>query len=107
MPPRDGAGDAGDWSRARCTGRRCRARRRSPALYATALRDRGELGLALPEHAVGGGSEANLAAGAGAAVLDGLGPVGAGSHALDEYVLFDSMVERAALLAGLVAALQA
>jgi glutamate carboxypeptidase len=82
---------------------------RTPAiagLYATAQTIAGELGFALPEHAVGGGSEANLAAGAGATVLDGLGPVGAGSHALDEYVVVASIVERAALLAGLVAALR-
>ena len=82
---------------------------RTPAiagLYAKAGAIAAELGLVLPEHAVGGGSEANLAAGAGAPVLDGLGPVGAGSHALDEYVVVSSIVERAALLAGLVAALR-
>jgi glutamate carboxypeptidase len=81
---------------------------RTPAiggLYDTAAEIAAELGFALPEHAVGGGSEANLAAGAGATVLDGLGPVGAGSHALDEHVVVSSIVERAALLAGLVAAL--
>jgi glutamate carboxypeptidase len=75
-------------------------------LYAIATGIAGELGFALPEHAVGGGSEANLAAGAGAIVLDGLGPVGAGSHALDEHVVVSSIVERAALLAGLVGALR-
>jgi glutamate carboxypeptidase len=76
-------------------------------LYDTAVGIAAELGFPLPEHAVGGGSEANLAAGVGATVLDGLGPVGAGSHALDEYVVVSSIVERAALLAGLVARLQA
>ena len=68
---------------------------RTPAiagLYATARQVADDLGFALPEHAVGGGSEANLAAGAGAPVLDGLGPVGAGSHALDEYVVVASIV---------------
>jgi glutamate carboxypeptidase len=78
---------------------------RTPAiaeLYETAHQIAGELGFALPEHAVGGGSEANLAAGVGAAVLDGLGPVGAGSHALDEHVVISSIAERAALLAGLI-----
>jgi glutamate carboxypeptidase len=83
---------------------------RTPAiagLYATAAAIAAELAFDLPEHAVGGGSEANLAAGAGATVLDGLGPVGAGSHALDEHVVVASLVERAALLAGLVAELQA
>ena len=74
-------------------------------LYDTAVGIAAELGFALPEHAVGGGSEANLAAGAGVTVLDGLGPVGAGSHALGEYVVVSSIVERAALLAGLVASL--
>ena len=76
------------------------------ALYATAQELAAELGFPLPEHAVGGGSEANLAAGVGAAVLDGLGPVGAGSHALDEHVVISSIAERAALLAGLCAARQ-
>jgi glutamate carboxypeptidase len=82
---------------------------RTPAiagLYGTAAGIAAELGFDLPEHAVGGGSEANLAAGAGATVLDGLGPIGAGSHALDEYIVVSSIVERAALLAGLVAALE-
>ena len=82
---------------------------RTPAiagLYATAIGIAHELGFALPEHAVGGGSEANLAAGVGATVLDGLGPVGAGSHALDEHIVVSSIVERAALLAGLIAALR-
>ncbi len=75
-------------------------------LFASAQAIAAELGFPLPEHAVGGGSEANLAAGAGATVLDGLGPVGAWSHALGEYVEVSSIVERAALLAGLVAALR-
>jgi glutamate carboxypeptidase len=39
-------------------------------------------------------------------VLDGLGPVGAGSHALGEHVVISSIAERAALLAGLIAARQ-
>ncbi len=61
-----------------------------------------DLGLELIEAAVGGGSEANLAAGVGVPVLDGLGPVGGGSHALSEHVLVDSIVPRAALLAALI-----
>lgn len=52
--------------------------------------------------AVGGCSDGNLAAAAGAAVLDGLGPVGGGAHAIDERVDLDHMPRRAALLAGLL-----
>ncbi|MGH7539578.1 MAG: M20 family metallopeptidase, partial [Gemmatimonadota bacterium] len=35
--------------------------------------------------------------------LDGLGAVGDGAHARHEFVTIDSLVERAALLAGLLA----
>jgi glutamate carboxypeptidase len=39
------------------------------------------------------------------AVLDGLGPDGGGAHALDEHVRVDSLEERIALLALLIARL--
>jgi len=35
-------------------------------------------------------------------VLDGLGPVGAGAHAIDEHLIASQMAPRAALLAGIL-----
>jgi glutamate carboxypeptidase len=61
------------------------------------------IGLTLAEQGVGGGSEANLVAPLGVPVIDGLGPVGGGAHALDEHVSRRSLIDRAALLAGLIA----
>ncbi len=52
--------------------------------------------------AVGGGSDGNFTAAVGVPTLDGLGAVGGGAHADHEYVLVDTMPERAALIAGLV-----
>jgi glutamate carboxypeptidase len=62
------------------------------------------LGLELGEGSVGGTSDANLLAHHGVAVLDGLGPDGGGAHAEDEHIVLDSLVERAALIALLLAA---
>jgi glutamate carboxypeptidase len=53
-------------------------------------------------YAVGGGSDGNFTAAIGVPTLDGLGAVGGGAHADHEYVVVDTMVERAALVAGLV-----
>jgi glutamate carboxypeptidase len=52
--------------------------------------------------AVGGGSDGNFTAAIGVPTLDGLGAVGGGAHADHEYVVVDTMPERAALIAGLV-----
>jgi glutamate carboxypeptidase len=57
------------------------------------------LGLELDETMVAGGSDGNLVAALGVAVLDGLGAEGGGAHALDEHVLVDSLPVRAELLA--------
>lgn len=56
----------------------------------------------LKEAAVGGGSDGNLTASLGIPTLDGLGAVGAGAHAEHEHVLVSSVVERTALVAGLI-----
>ncbi|MBB2986689.1 M20 family metallopeptidase [Terracoccus luteus] len=56
---------------------------------------------------VGGASDGNFTAGVGVPTLDGLGAVGGGAHGDDEHVVVDTMPERAALLAGLVAHLLA
>ena len=51
---------------------------------------------------VGGASDGNFAASAGAPTLDGLGAVGAGAHAAHEYILADSIPDRITLLSALV-----
>ena len=53
--------------------------------------------------AVGGGSDGNFTAAIGVPTLDGLGAVGGGAHADHEYVLVDTMIDRARLLAAIVA----
>ena len=52
--------------------------------------------------AVGGGSDGNFTAAIGVPTLDGLGAVGGGAHADHEYVVVDTMPERARLIAGIV-----
>lgn len=77
----------------------------SAALFALATTVAAELGLApLSSAAVGGGSDGNIAAAAGALVLDGLGAVGGGAHARDEHVLVAELEPRVLLLAGIVTA---
>jgi glutamate carboxypeptidase len=78
-------------------------RRASAALYGRAQELAHGLGLPpLAEAAVGGGSDGNLLAGLGLAVLDGLGAVGDHAHAEGEYVEVGALAERAALVAALV-----
>lgn len=61
-----------------------------------------QIGLDLTEGSTGGGSDANFVAPFGIPVLDGLGGVGDGAHSEREYILVDSLAERAALLAALL-----
>jgi glutamate carboxypeptidase len=63
-----------------------------------------EIGLDLQETATGGGSDGNFTAALGVPTLDGMGAVGGGAHAAHEYVLAGHLVERAALLAGMLQA---
>lgn len=56
--------------------------------------------------AVGGGSDGNFTAALGVPTLDGLGAVGGGAHADHEYVVVDTMADRATLVAGLVEAIR-
>ncbi len=80
----------------------------SASLYARACELATELGLAPPPSAtVGGCSDGNFTAGAGAPTLDGLGAVGGGPHADDEHVVVAELPRRAALLAALLADLLA
>ena len=72
------------------------------ALYRQARTIAAELGFALEETAVGGGSDGNFTAGVGVPTLDGLGAVGDGAHALHEHVILAEIPRRAALLARLI-----
>jgi glutamate carboxypeptidase len=63
-----------------------------------------EMGFELEEAATGGGSDGNFTAALGIPTLDGMGAVGAGAHAAHEHVLVKHLVERTALLAGMIAA---
>jgi len=71
-------------------------------LFATARSLAAEMGFELAESSSGGGSDGNFTAALGVPTLDGLGVVGDHSHAVDEYVLIDSMAQRSALLAALL-----
>lgn len=72
------------------------------ALYETAQAVAARLGLALPHHSAGGGSDANFTGALGIASLDGLGLDGGGGHTLTEHVEVASLAERAKLIAGLL-----
>jgi glutamate carboxypeptidase len=61
-----------------------------------------DLGFELREAHSVGASDGNLAGALGIPVLDGLGAVGGGSHAPEEYVVVSSLEPRAALLARLL-----
>ena len=64
-----------------------------------------EIGRPLGEAATGGGSDGNFTAALGVPTLDGLGAVGDGAHSPREHAVIRALAERAALLAGLLAAL--
>ena len=67
-------------------------------LYRQARKLAAELGIDLQEGSTGGGSDGCFTAALGVPTLDGLGPDGAGPHALHEHVLVESLAPRAALL---------
>ena len=73
------------------------------SLWRLACRVGSELGLTLEEATAGGGSDGNFTS-RHTATLDGLGAVGAGAHARHEHLLLGPTIERAALLALLLAA---
>ena len=60
------------------------------------------LGIELGEAHVGGGSDAQFASAMGVAVLDGLGGVGEGPHAVHEHIIAAELPRRVALLASLL-----
>ncbi|MER6456038.1 M20 family metallopeptidase [Streptomyces sp900105245] len=63
------------------------------------------LGFRIGAAATGGVGDANLIAGQGAVVLDGLGPVGGADHTPDEWLDIGSVPQRVALLATLISSL--
>lgn len=68
-------------------------------LYAIAEKVAAEIGMPpLGSAEVGGASDGNFAAAAGARVLDGLGAVGGGAHAANEWVSVSSIEARSAFL---------
>ena len=71
------------------------------ALFQPAQKIAAELGFALDEIAVGGGSDGNFTAGIGIPTLDGLGAVGDGAHAPHESVVAAELPRRAALAGGI------
>jgi glutamate carboxypeptidase len=71
-------------------------------LYKKAQEVAGQFGWKLEEAAVGGGSDGNFTAGIGVPTLDGLGAVGAGAHAIHEYIVISELPRRALLLAGMI-----
>jgi glutamate carboxypeptidase len=75
------------------------------ALFERARAIADQLNFDLRETQVGGASDGNFAAAAGATVLDGLGIDGDGAHATHEHILLDDIPRRGALLAGLIATL--
>lgn len=71
---------------------------RNRRLWEVARRLGARIGLELEEATAGGGSDGNTTS-LYTATLDGLGAVGDGAHAANEFVYVDAMVERCALLA--------
>jgi glutamate carboxypeptidase len=64
----------------------------------------GMLGFSVNHVLTGGASDGSYASTYGVPVLDGLGPIGGLDHSPQEYLLASSVARRAALLAGLIAA---
>ena len=71
-------------------------------LFRVAQKVASSLGIALTEGSTGGASDGNFTSALGIPTLDGLGAIGGGAHAIDEWVDIQSLPQRAALLAGLI-----
>ncbi len=80
---------------------------RSHLLFALASEIAADLGLELLERHERGGSDASLFAAAGAATLDGLGPACGNNCGAGEYITIESIPERGAILAMMIARLLA
>ncbi|MGW0718860.1 M20 family metallopeptidase [Streptomyces sp. NPDC002778] len=77
----------------------------SHRMFAAAERAADAIGFTLGATATGGVGDANLIAGVGVPVLDGLGPVGGADHSPQEWLDTASVPQRVALLASLIVAL--
>lgn len=77
-------------------------RKTSVALYEKARALSKEMGIALGEAFVGGGSDGNFTAALGIPTLDGLGAIGEGAHSPRENVVVRALPGRAALVARLL-----
>jgi len=75
----------------------------SAALYASSERAAAALGIDYPAVESGGGSDGSFAAALGRPTLDGLGPICFDSCSRRERILIDSLFDRAAILAALIA----
>lgn len=75
---------------------------RMKATFEKAAMIASQIGLQLKAGGSGGGSDANFVAPLHIPVLDGLGAIGDGYHSEREYIVIDSLAERAALLAALL-----
>jgi glutamate carboxypeptidase len=71
-------------------------------LFGNAQRIAARMGVDLKEGSTGGASDGNLTSALGIPTLDGLGAIGDGAHAVEEWVETESLPQRAALLAGLI-----
>jgi glutamate carboxypeptidase len=80
-------------------------RKASGALFALARSLAKDAGVTLRDAYVGGGSDGNFTAAMGVPTLDGLGAVGEGAHSPGENIVIGRLPERAALVAGLLAAI--
>src|SRR6267142_5422552 len=71
-------------------------------LFETARRIAAQMSIDLKEGSTGGASDGNFTSAMGIPTLDGLGAVGDGAHAAGEWVEIESLLQRAALVAGLI-----
>jgi glutamate carboxypeptidase len=71
-------------------------------LFQIAQKVAANLGFTLQEGSTGGASDGNFTSALGIPTLDGLGAVGGGAHAVEEWVDIESLPRRAALIAGLI-----
>jgi glutamate carboxypeptidase len=75
------------------------------AVYERARGIARDLGFDLPHGSSGGGSDGNFTGAMGIPTLDGLGVAGKGYHTLEEHIEVSSLLDRARLMAGLLATL--
>jgi glutamate carboxypeptidase len=67
----------------------------------------GLLGFSVNHVLTGGSSDGSYTSSYGVPTLDGLGPIGGRDHSPDEYLMANSIAPRTALLAGLIASIEA